>query len=79
MVDVKEGGAVNAASTMTKAANLTSKVRRRMYSRAVKDLQHVKKRSLETVDKLNFTVDLVSNYIIMLFLTNLRLMPLFIL
>ncbi|KAJ8304834.1 hypothetical protein KUTeg_018417 [Tegillarca granosa] len=43
---------------VTRVSHLTTKVRRRMYKRAVKDLKNVQMRSLESLAKLNFTVDL---------------------
>lgn len=43
-----------------KLAKVSDKVRRRMYAKTLRELQHVKKRSQETLERLNFTVDLVS-------------------
>jgi len=44
---------------MTKAVQLGYKVRRRAYNHVAKQLKTMKMRSLETVDKLHFTVDLM--------------------
>jgi len=44
---------------MNKAVQLGYKVRRRAYNHAAKKLKVLKMRSLETVDKLHFTVDLI--------------------
>ncbi|KAJ8310928.1 hypothetical protein KUTeg_011520 [Tegillarca granosa] len=49
-------------NSVTRVSHLTTKVRRRMYKRAVKDLKNVQMRSLESLAKLNFTVDLVKSY-----------------
>lgn len=50
----------SAENPLTRASHLTTKVRRRMYKRAVRDLKNVQMRSRESLAKLNFTVDLVS-------------------
>lgn len=52
----KEGEEEKAVS---KVVSLSGKVRRRMYTRAMRDMQAVQKRSKETLEKLHFTVDLV--------------------
>lgn len=44
---------------LTRATNLTGKVRRRMYNRAMRDLKKLQLRSRENLAKLSFTVDLV--------------------
>lgn len=46
-------------TVIVKAANLSSKVRRRMYGRITSQLRSAKLRTRETVERLNFTVDLV--------------------
>jgi len=46
-------------TVMVKAADLSSKVRRRMYGRITSQLRNAKLRTRETVERLNFTVDLV--------------------
>jgi len=48
------------ATVMVKAANLSNKVRRRMSGRLASQLRGVKLRTTETVERLNFTVDLVT-------------------
>jgi len=50
---------------MVKAAKLGNKVRRRMYSRFMSQMHNAKLRTQETVERLNFTVDLVINRFIM--------------
>ncbi|XP_021345918.1 perilipin-2-like isoform X1 [Mizuhopecten yessoensis] len=42
-----------------RAKDLTTKLRRRMYKRAMKDLRNVQVRSQENLAKLSFTVDLI--------------------
>jgi perilipin-2 len=44
---------------LTRVANIGSKVRRRTYARAMKDLSNIHLRSKETLEKLTFTVDLI--------------------
>ncbi|XP_033742966.1 perilipin-2-like isoform X2 [Pecten maximus] len=46
-------------SSVGRAKDLTSKLRRRMYKRALKDLRNVQVRSQESLAKLSFTVDLI--------------------
>lgn len=46
-------------NALERAGHVGSKLQRRMYSRAMRNLQNVKVRSTETLNKLNFTVDLV--------------------
>lgn len=46
--------------TLTRLNNLSIKARRRMYARAMNQLQQVQLRSKEAVSKLAHTVDLVS-------------------
>lgn len=58
-------------STFTRVTDLSGKVRRRMYKRALGDLKGLQMRSKEKLDSLNFTVDLVCtsvNFIIYLFI-----------
>lgn len=45
---------------VTRAQALTTKVRRRMYKRAIREFKGIQMRSQENLQKLNFTVDLVS-------------------
>ena len=52
--------------TFGKLVNVSDKVRRRMYDKAMKDLQNIQCRSKETLDRLNFTVDLVSLALLLL-------------
>lgn len=42
-----------------RATSLTSKVRRRMYKRAMRDLRGVQVKGQDALSKLNFTVNLV--------------------
>ncbi|KAK3601189.1 hypothetical protein CHS0354_004389 [Potamilus streckersoni] len=44
---------------LTKVASLSTKVRHRMYKRAMKDFKGLQMRSQETLSKLNFTVNLI--------------------
>ncbi|XP_052797266.1 perilipin-2-like isoform X1 [Mya arenaria] len=46
-------------STMTRVTALSSKLRQRMYKRAMRDLKGLQIRSQEKIEKLNFTVDLI--------------------
>ena len=48
------------AYPLTRLSHLSDKVRRRMFARAMQEIQHAQKRSTETLEKLNFTVNLVS-------------------
>jgi len=43
-----------------KAGYLTTKMRKRMFAKAMSQMQQVKVRSSEAVEKMNFTVDLIS-------------------
>lgn len=47
---------------VSRAKTLTTKVRRWMYKRAVKEFKGIQLRSQENLQKLNFTVDLVRVY-----------------
>lgn len=44
---------------VTRAQALTTKVRRRMYKRAIREFKGIQMRSQENLQKLNFTVDLI--------------------
>lgn len=46
-------------SPVTRARHLTTKVRRRLYKRALKELKTVQLRSQENLQKFNFTIDLI--------------------
>jgi hypothetical protein len=48
------------ALVVGKAASIGCKVRRRMYARIANRLTNLQLRTKETVERLNFTVDLVS-------------------
>lgn len=48
------------ASTFTRVTSLSTKLRQRMYKRAMRDLRQLQVRSRERLEKLHFTVDLVS-------------------
>jgi len=50
------------STVVVKAANLSSKVRRRMYGRITSKLRNVQLRTKETVEHLSFTVDLVISH-----------------
>jgi len=50
------------STVVVKAANLSSKVRRRMYGRITRKLHNVQLRTKETVERLSFTVDLVISH-----------------
>ena len=56
---VDDDGEEKKATVMVKATNLSNKVRRRMSGRIASQLRGVKLRTTETVERLNFTVDLV--------------------
>ncbi|XP_074651781.1 perilipin-2-like isoform X2 [Tubulanus polymorphus] len=45
--------------TLTHVGLLSSKLRKRMFTRAMNDLTNIRTRSTETLSKLNFTVDLI--------------------
>ena len=47
-------------NTLTRVSSLSTKLRRRLFRRAMKDLNGLQVRSKERLDGLNFTVDLVS-------------------
>ena len=47
-------------NTLIRTVNLSSKVRQRMFTKAMRDFQNIQKRSKETVDNMTFTVDLVN-------------------
>ena len=49
----------NGVTPLTRAATIGSKVRRRTYARAMKDLNNIQMRSKDALEKLTFTVDLV--------------------
>ncbi|XP_064619270.1 perilipin-2-like isoform X2 [Lineus longissimus] len=53
----KETGTEKAS--IARVTTLTNKVRQRMFTRAMKDFQNMQTRSKVTLDKLNFTVDLI--------------------
>ena len=46
-------------TTTSRVVSVSEKVRRRMYAKSMRELQHIQRRSKETLDRLNFTVDLV--------------------
>ncbi len=52
------------ANILSKAVSVGDKMRKRMYSKALGNLKHVQMRSKETLEKLNFTVDLVGTNIL---------------
>ncbi|XP_071964806.1 perilipin-2-like isoform X2 [Antedon mediterranea] len=45
--------------SIKRVTTLSSKVRRRLYQRAIKKVHYIQKRSQETIDRLHFTVDLI--------------------
>ena len=45
--------------SIKKMGKVSSKLRQRLYNRALKNIQYAQKRSHETVEKLQFTVNLV--------------------
>lgn len=47
------------ASTLTRVTTLSTKLRQRMYKRAMRDLKQLQVRSHETLERLHFTVDLI--------------------
>ncbi|XP_064608608.1 perilipin-3-like isoform X2 [Liolophura sinensis] len=51
--------AKDSKNALERAGHVGSKLQRRMYNRAMRDLHNVKVRSTETLNKLNFTVDLI--------------------
>jgi len=68
--DVKE----KETTVIVKATKLGNKVRRRMYGRITSQLRNAKLRTKETVERLNFTVDLVTQFrIIHTFYSKLQL------
>ncbi|XP_045156473.2 perilipin-2-like [Mercenaria mercenaria] len=50
---------VDEVGTLTRVTSLSTKLRQRMYKRAMKDLKGVQMRSKEKLEGLNFTVDLI--------------------
>ncbi len=52
------------ANILSKAVSVGDKMRKRMYSRSLRDLKHVQMRSKETLEKLNFTINLVCSTIL---------------
>lgn len=60
LVPVRRREDIQPAVVANHAVRLTAKVRRRMYSRAMKDLRQLKLRSDEAVKKMTHSVDLVS-------------------
>ena len=46
-------------TTATRFVSVGDKVRRRIYAKSMRELQNIQRRSKETLDRLNFTVDLV--------------------
>lgn len=50
---------VDEVSTLTRVTSLSTKLRQRMYKRAMKDLKGLQVRSKEKLENLNFTVDLI--------------------
>ena len=50
-------------NTLIRTVNLSSKVRQRMFTKAMRDFQNIQKRSKETVDNMTFTVDLVNTVV----------------
>lgn len=62
------------AVVLGKAASIGCKVKRRMFARVANRLTNLQLRTKETVDRLNFTVDLVShNYLLSFFFLLFRL------
>jgi len=51
--------AVETETTMTKACHVTTKARRRMYHKAMTDLNNLKLRTREAIDNLKHTIDLI--------------------
>ncbi|KAH3801102.1 hypothetical protein DPMN_154747 [Dreissena polymorpha] len=54
-----KGAVVDEVSALTRVSSLSSKLRQRMYKRAMRDLSGLQMRSKEQLEKLNFTVDLI--------------------
>ncbi|XP_072037961.1 perilipin-2-like isoform X2 [Amphiura filiformis] len=55
----KEGQVSPTDVSMKKMGKVSTKLRRRLYQRALKNIQYAQKRSHETVEKLQFTVNLI--------------------
>jgi hypothetical protein len=58
--EVKGDKVEKPVDTLGKAGYLTTKMRKRMFAKAMSQIQQVKVRSSEAVEKMNFTVDLIS-------------------
>lgn len=61
--EIKENGEAEhaeEATTLTRVVSLSTKLRQRMYKKAMRDLRQLQVRSYERLEKLHFTVDLVS-------------------
>lgn len=61
-IDEDENKQVDAQPTdvsIKKMGKVSTKLRKRLYNRALKNIQYAQKRSEETVEKLQFTVNLV--------------------
>ena len=58
--ETSKSPATEEANTFTRVTALSSKLRQRMYKRAMRDLRGLRVRSQERLEKLNFTIDLVS-------------------
>lgn len=54
-----DGKTPSSGVVVSKALKLGSKVQRRLWSQTLKQVKRVQMRSGETLQKLNFTVDLV--------------------
>lgn len=50
---------IDEVGALTRVTSLSTKLRQRMYKRAMKDLKGLQMRSKEKLDNLNFTVDLI--------------------
>jgi len=57
---VDDAGELQQQTAMVKATKLSNKVRRRMYGRITSQLHSAQLRTKETVERLHFTVDLVT-------------------
>ena len=59
--------------SIKKMSKVSNKLRKRLYTRALKNIQYAQKRSQETVEKLQFTVNLVRMIMLLsFFLSSLR-------
>jgi len=58
-VDEEKTVSEGSLASVQRAAHLTTKAKQRMYTHTMRNLKHIQMRTQETLEKLNFTVDLI--------------------